>query len=105
MTVKGILIRAREGELVGAAAEGNVAFVDQNLPGYGKTIIIEHSGEYSSVYARNAEILVKVGQRVRQGEPIAKAGNKGKGGSPQLYFEIRRRSRAEDPLSYLTTKP
>jgi len=101
--IKGIVIRADEGSLVRAAQDGRVSFVDESLSGYGRTVILEHSPDLTTVYARHAEILVKLGQWVRQGEPIAKIGRAGRGTFPQLYFEVRRRLKPEDPLKYLLT--
>jgi len=101
ISVKGIVIQAAEGARVVAAEGGRVSFVDENLKGYGRTVIIEHGAGFATVYARNSEILVAPGQWVRQGEAIAKAGTSGRGLFPQLYFEVRRNAKAEDPLRYL----
>ena len=100
VTAKGIVIEGREGEEVRAAQDGTVAFADEGLRGYGKTLILEHSGDFSTVYARNSEILVSLGQRVRRGQPIARVGRAGKGGVPRTYFELRRSAKPEDPLLY-----
>lgn len=96
ISIKGIVIQAREQVKVVAAQDGRVSFVDESLKGYGKTVIIEHPAGFATVYARNSEILVTPGQWVRQGEAIAKAG--------KIYFEVRKNTRAEDPLRYLTVK-
>ena len=101
VSLKGIVIRSAEGEKVRAAQMGRVILVDEKLKGYGKTVILEHPNEFSTTYARNSEILVKVGQWVRRGDPIALGGRAGRGASPQLYFEIRRKAKAEDPKNYL----
>ena len=101
VSIKGIVIESQEGQSVVAARDGRVSFVDEKLKGYGKTVILEHAGGYSTVYARNSEICVTLGQQVRQGEVIAKVGRAGRGNLPQLYFELRRKTRAENPVSYL----
>ena len=98
---KGIVIESKEGERVLAAEDGRVVLVDEKLKGYGKTIIIEHANNLSTVYARNATILVQVGESVKRGDLIAKVGRAGRGFSPQLYFEIRKKAKAEDPRFYL----
>ena len=98
---KGIVIRAREGELVKAAQAGRVGFIDESLRGYGKTLILEHTSDFSTVYAGNSEILVTLGQWVPQGMSVAKVGRDETMGLPGLYFEVRRKARAEDPLNYL----
>lgn len=100
VSAKGIVIRAHEGDAVRAARSGEVVLADEALQGYGKTVIIRHSDVFSTVYARNAEILVRTGQTVRQGEVIAKAGRAGRSGVPELYFEIRKNSKPEDPTHY-----
>jgi septal ring factor EnvC (AmiA/AmiB activator) len=97
VTMKGIVIQGAEGQDVRAAAEGNVVYVDDSLRGYGKAAVIEHDGRVSTVYARVSQILVKVGERVRKGQTIARVGRAGKGADPQLYFELRQDARPVDP--------
>ena len=101
VSLKGILLEGTEGQTVRAARGGKVALVADGLRGYGKTLILEHDGVFSTVYARNAEVLVSAGQWVRQGQAIARVGRAGKDGAPRAYFEIRKLARPEDPLRYL----
>ncbi len=98
---KGIVLEGSEGQLVCAAQGGQVVYADEGLRGYGKTLILQHPGHFSTVYARNAEILVSAGQWVRQGQAVARVGCAGKGGVARAYFELRRLARPEDPLCYL----
>lgn len=97
--LKGILLAARPYTPVLAASEGRVVFVDPSLPGYGHAVILEHGEGFYTVYARYAEPLVKLGDWVKKGEPIARMGPSGK-----LYFEIRRNVHAGDPLSFLPAR-
>ncbi len=101
VSLKGIVISGREGDVVKAVADGFVSYADPSLRGHGQTIVIDHRNGFSSVYARSAEQLVSVGQEVRQGQSIARLGRAGKGMKPELYLEIRRNSKAVNPLSYL----
>ncbi len=101
VSLKGIVISGGEGDAVKAIADGFVSYADPSLRGHGQTIVIDHRNGFSSVYARSAEQLVSVGQEVRQGQPVARLGRSGKGMKPELYLEIRRNSKAENPLSYL----
>ncbi len=98
---KGIDIKARHGEPVIASRSGKVSFVDDNMKGFGKTIILDHEGEYSTVYAYNSQILADVGQMVRQGTVIAKAGQSGRAASPRLHFEIRKKHKPQNPFYFL----
>ncbi len=98
---KGIDIKVPAGSKVRAAQSGTVVFKDERFKGYGKTVIIDHGGNYETVYAYNSEILVNLGDEVRQGDLIAKAGRTGRATSPSLHFEIRRDGKAEDPMGYL----
>ncbi len=101
VSLKGIVIQAKPGERVVASRDGRVKLIDQKLKGYGKTIILEHPDEFYTVYARNSEISVTLGEWVRQGQPIAEAGPHGRGKLATLYFEIRKSAKVEDPLRYL----
>jgi len=46
--------------------------------GYGNVIVIDHGDGYKSLYAHNEDVYVTVGQRVGQGEVIAKMGATGR---------------------------
>ncbi len=98
---KGIDIEAHAGAAVKAARAGRVAFSDEQLRGYGKTVIIDHGDDFSTVYAHNELLLVRVGQRLQQGEVIAKMGATGHAAAPVLYFEIRKAHRPQNPMYYL----
>lgn len=98
---KGIGIRAVEGEKVLAAADGKVIYLNEGLGAWGKTIILEHPGDLITVYAHNSRLLAAVDQQVRRGEAVALAGSTGRANGPQLYFEIRRRDRPQNPLYFL----
>ncbi len=99
---EGIAISAPERTTVRAAATGRVIFSDWGPGSFGRTVIIRHDGgAYHSVYAHNAVNLVRRGQTVRRGAPIARVGQTGKVEKAQLHFEIRYRTKPRDPLTYL----
>lgn len=98
----GILIAARERDKVRAAAPGRVIFSDFGPGNLGRLIILRHrGGEYHSIYAHVAKNLVRKGQRVSRGAPIALAGRTRRFKRARLHFEIRHRTRPQNPLSYL----
>ena len=96
----GIDISAEEGTPIKAIDQGEVIYSDQ-LRGYGKLVIVRHSGGLVSVYAHNEVNLVAAGQFVAQGDIIAKVGSTGRVTGPHLHFEIRKNNVAQDPLLYL----
>jgi len=98
---EGIDIQAPSGTLVKAAAHGKVIYASSDLLGYGKIIIIQHRGGYSTVYTHIQENLVEVNSTVSSGEAIARIGQSGDNAIASLHFEIRYRQKAFDPISYL----
>lgn len=98
---KGIDISAKQGDNVLAARSGRVVFVNDKVKGMGKTVIIEHPGNYSTLYAYNMEILVQSGDYVKQGQAIAIAGQTGRAKQPSLHFEIRKGHEPQNPYYYL----
>jgi murein DD-endopeptidase MepM/ murein hydrolase activator NlpD len=78
-----------------------VVFYSQDFGIFGKTIILEHPEGISSVYARNSEVYVKVGDTVAKGAVLARVGSGGKDSRKYLHFEIRKGHIAKNPLFYL----
>ena len=102
MINKGINIQANSGADVVASRSGKVVFSSLSFAGYGKTLIIDHGDGFSTVYARNAEILVNLGDQVQKGSVIAKVGtNEGRRSWGYLHFEIRKGYSAQNPYFYL----
>ena len=98
---KGIDIEARSGSSVVAANSGIVSFIDENMKGLGRTIIIDHENGFSTVYAHNSELLVKVNQKVKRNQLIAKVGKTGRATKPYLHFQIRKGHEPQNPFYYL----
>ncbi|MDP1614113.1 MAG: peptidoglycan DD-metalloendopeptidase family protein [Sulfuritalea sp.] len=96
---KGIFIRAAEGAVVKAVADGAVVFSDW-LRGFGNLLIIDHGDDFLSVYGNNESLLAAVGASVKSGEPVATVGNSGGNPDSGLYFELRYRGQPFDPLKW-----
>jgi murein DD-endopeptidase MepM/ murein hydrolase activator NlpD len=97
----GINIAAAKGATVSAAENGVVAYVGADLRGFGNLVLIKHADGWVTAYAHNEELMVKRGDKVRRGQPIAKVGSSGHVDTPQLHFEIRKDSRPVDPTKVL----
>jgi len=97
----GINVAVPEGTPVKAAEDGVVAYSGNELKGYGNLILVRHSNGYVTAYAHASELMVKRGDTIKRGQVIAKSGQTGEVGSPQLHFEIRKGSASVDPLQFL----
>jgi murein DD-endopeptidase MepM/ murein hydrolase activator NlpD len=97
----GINVAVPEGTPVKAAEDGVVAYSGSELKGYGNLVLVRHSNGYVTAYAHASEVLVKRGDTIKRGQVIAKSGQSGEVGSPQLHFEIRKGSSPVDPLQFL----
>lgn len=97
----GINIAAPRGSTVVAAEAGVVAYAGNELRGFGNLLLIKHADGWITAYAHNEALLVRRGERVRRGQPIARVGQTGNVGQPQLHFELRRGTRAIDPSEHL----
>ena len=96
----GIDFAVPAGTPVKASREGMV-ILSEWVNGYGKTVVIEHSGGVRTLYAHNDTLLVRGGQQVAQGEKIALSGNTGISTGPHLHFEIQKNGEPVDPINYL----
>jgi murein DD-endopeptidase MepM/ murein hydrolase activator NlpD len=97
----GINLAVPEGTPVKAAEDGVVAYSGNELKGYGNLVLVRHANGYVTAYAHASELLVKRGDTIKRGQVIAKSGQSGEVGSPQLHFEIRKGSTPVDPLQFL----
>ena len=97
----GINIAAPEGAPVRAAADGDVVYKGDELSGYGNLLLIKHEDGWVSAYAHTGDILVRKGDRVRQGQVVAKVGKSGSVDAPQLHFELRHDLKPQDPVAAL----
>ena len=101
-TQQGIDISGTLGQMVLAAADGDVVYSGNGLIGYGELVIVQHSPGYLSAYGHNQKRLVVEGSKVKAGQPIAEMGRRG--GIDMLHFEIRRNGKPVDPLGYLPNR-
>lgn len=101
MSSRGILIQSSEGAQVHAVADGQVIYADW-LKGYGWVIVLDHGDGFMSLYGHNQNLLKQPGARISAGESIALAGMSGGQANAGLYFEIRNKGEAVNPLSWLT---
>lgn len=97
---KGIFIKAAEGSDVRTAGAGEVIFADW-MRGFGNLMIVDHGGQYMSIYGNNQALLKRPGDRVKAGDVIASVGNSGGNEHSGLYFEMRHQGRAIDPLTWI----
>lgn len=97
----GWLIDVEAGDDVRSVAHGRVAYADW-LRGYGLIMIIDHGGEYMSLYAHNEALMRDVGDWVEPGELIALSGRSGGVSRPALYFELRQAGRPVDPAGWIS---
>jgi murein DD-endopeptidase MepM/ murein hydrolase activator NlpD len=101
-------IVARRGTPIAAVADGIVSVAangGRDFAGYGKTVILDHGNGLFTLYAHCDTILVKMGQRVKQGEYIATVGRTGRATTYHCHFEVRIAGRKYDPLAYLPSRP
>lgn len=98
---EGIDIGMPIGTSVRASAAGVVSFTGFDPGGYGNWIEIKHDGVHRTRYGHLSRIMVRNGQRVAQGQEIAKSGNTGGSTGPHLHFEIRKNGAAVNPLPLL----
>ncbi len=93
---KGVDLSTQFGESVKAVSQGKVAFAG-TLPNYGQVIILDHGDHFYSLYGHLGRIVRQANEIVHKGDPLGLTGDS----STPLYFEIRARNVAVNPLQWL----
>ena len=100
----GIDLPAKEGTAIRASKGGRVIYSQYSFAGFGNLIIIQHINGYQTYYAHTKKNFFKKGQRVKRGQIIATVGSTGNVTGPHLHFEVRRRYKPLNPMSYLAKR-
>lgn len=96
----GVDLANKNGTLILAAGDGTVIWAGWK-PVYGRTIEINHGNGLVTKYGHNAQLLVKVGDKVKKGQNIAIMGSTGRSTGPHLHFSLLKLNIPQDPMIYL----
>lgn len=84
----GVDIKGQKNDTIRAAFSGTVR-MSKPYSGYGNCVVIRHKNGLETLYGHNSRNLVRVGDRVRTGEPIALIGRTGRATTEHCHFEVR----------------
>ena len=97
---KGIDFDANTGDPVLTVADGVVSYSGVRS-GYGNVVEVDHGNGYVTRYAHNSRNTVKVGDLVRVGQQIARAGSTGRSTGAHVHFEVWENGRVHNPRKFL----
>lgn len=97
---RGIDFSARVGDPVMAVADGVVSYSGQRA-GYGNVVEVDHGNGYVTRYAHNSRNTARVGDLVRAGTELAKAGSTGRSTGVHVHFEVWEGGRVLNPRQFL----
>ncbi len=97
---RGIDFDARRGDPVMSVADGVVSYSGRRA-GYGNVVEVDHGNGYVTRYAHNSRNSVQVGDLVRAGTEVAKAGSTGRSTGVHVHFEVWENGRALNPRQFL----
>ena len=97
---RGVDFSARRGDPVMAVADGVVSYAGWRS-GYGNVVEVDHGNGYVTRYAHNTSNSVRVGDLVRTGQEVAKAGSTGRSTGTHVHFEVWENGRVLNPRQFL----
>lgn len=97
---EGVDIVAPKGAPIYATARGRVTFVGRNGD-YGLMVELDHGRGFVTRYAHASRTLVKLGQVVERGQPIAEVGATGLAVAPHVHYEVLLNGRPVNPRDYI----
>jgi septal ring factor EnvC (AmiA/AmiB activator) len=99
----GVDIGAKAGQTVRCIADGTIMYTG-TMRGLGRLVIVDHGGDYLTIYAHLEEISVSANMTVAAGTTLGRVGSTGDAESALLHFEIRKSTDSLDPLLWLRNK-
>ncbi|TAK43016.1 MAG: M23 family metallopeptidase [Saprospiraceae bacterium] len=97
----GIDFASPRGTSIQAAGDGVVVSVDRKKSGYGLHVVIRHGYGYETLYGHMSSASVRVGQKVKKGQPIGKVGSSGTSTAPHCHYEVHYRGRPVNPIDFV----
>nr|CEH55928.1 Putative peptidase [Xanthomonas citri pv. citri]CEL43304.1 Putative peptidase [Xanthomonas citri pv. citri] len=97
---KGVDFHANVGDPVLSVADGVVSYAGVR-GGYGNVVEVDHGNGYVTRYAHNSRLVVKVGDLVRAGQQVARAGSSGRSTGAHVHFEVWADGRVVNPRKFL----
>lgn len=99
----GVDFAGKEGSEIVSVGSGVVTWAGERY-GYGLMVEVNHGAGITTRYGHAKEILVSVGDIVKQGEALAKMGSTGRSTGPHVHFEVRKNDKPVDPARYVYRK-
>jgi murein DD-endopeptidase MepM/ murein hydrolase activator NlpD len=96
----GVDIANIPGTIIRSTADGKVR-VASWMSGYGNLVVVDHDFGFSTRYAHNRKFLVKPGDIVKRGQPLAEMGMTGKANGPHCHYEVWQYNKRKNPYKYL----
>lgn len=96
----GVDIKTRANDTIVAAFDGIVR-MSKPYAAYGNVVVVRHYNGLETVYSHNSKNLVKPGDRVKAGMPLALTGRTGRATTEHLHFEIRIDGQHFDPATII----
>lgn len=100
----GIDINGSYGAAIVAADGGKVVFSGTGQGSYwsyGNYVEIDHENGLHTIYAHCSSLNVRVGDRVYQGQTIARVGATGRATGNHLHFQVKQNGETVSPYNYL----
>jgi len=101
----GLDIAAPTGDPVYSPASGVITLAHDDMYFSGGTLILDHGQGLSSTFLHLSEILVNTGDKVKQGDLIARIGATGRASGPHLDWRMNWLNRRVDPQLLLSGEP
>lgn len=89
----------RDSEIIAVAA--GVVIYSGKRYGLGNVVEISHGNGYTTLYAHNDKLLVKLGDKVKKGQTIALMGSTGRSTGSHVHLEILKDGRPVNPLKFV----